>query len=75
MEKVSFLVDDTRQLSTIEKHVALRSVQCQRIPQSPQWLSTSHTNVVSRELQSTGEVMHFSPKVMSVKELMNEKNQ
>ena len=74
MEKFSFLVGDTRKLSTRKKDSASQSERRERIPQSPHLLSTSHMNVVLVKLQSSLKVMHFSPRVMSVKELMNEIN-
>jgi hypothetical protein len=75
VEKVSLLVEDTRHLSTIKKHSKPHQQALGWIPQSPHLLSTSHTNVVSKELETSTKVMHFSPRVMSVKELMNEETQ
>lgn len=74
MEKFSFLVDDTRKLSTEKRDLGALSAGRRGIPQSPHLLSTSHMNVVLVKLQSSLTVMHFSPRVMTVKELMNERN-
>jgi hypothetical protein len=74
VEKFSFLVDDTRKLSTEKRDLAALSTGRTGIPQSPHLLSTSHMNVVLVKLQSSLTVMHFSPRVMTVKELMNERN-
>lgn len=75
MEKFSFLVDDTRKLSTKRKDLGTLPEGHKGIPQSSHLLSTCHTNVVLVKLQSSVTVMHFSPEAMSVKELMNETNQ
>jgi hypothetical protein len=74
VEKFSFLVDDTQKLSTKRKDLPALSGGSDKIPQSPHLLSTSHMNVVLVKLQSSVTVMHFSPRVMTVKELMNERN-
>lgn len=73
MEKFSLSVDDTRKLSTDIPEFRSVPLVLDGIPQSPHSLSTSHTNVVSTQLAISRQVMHFSPVVMSIKELMNEK--